>query len=114
MQSFSQQQATGGLTDLVQLLRIICSGNLQAYQQFEAKNKGIFATHGIDANKVEYSMRLLALCALGSQQQSLPYSLIASSLSVSEDEVEIWVVDAVSQGLLEAHMDQFTKTVTVA
>jgi hypothetical protein len=43
----------------------------------------------------------------------IPYSVVASALGVPEDDVESWVVLAISEGLLEARMDQFTNILDI-
>ena len=43
----------------------------------------------------------------------LSYTKIAEELEIDVDEVEAWVVDAISNKLLEASMDQFQSQVQV-
>ncbi|EJK53330.1 hypothetical protein THAOC_27256, partial [Thalassiosira oceanica] len=47
------------------------------------------------------------------EHEEIPYSEIASTLSVEEDDVEKWVIAAVASGLMEAKMDQLSKVVIV-
>ena len=58
-------------------------------------------------------MKLLTLCTLGSKMKFLSYTKIAEELEVDVDDVEMWVVDAISNKLLEASMDQFQSQVQV-
>ena len=58
-------------------------------------------------------MKLLTLCTLGSKKKFLSYSEISEELEISLDDVEMWVVDAISNKLLEASMDQFQSQVQV-
>lgn len=44
----------------------------------------------------------------------LLHLLLFLPLQVPEEEVETWVVQAISRGLIDARMDQASKTVTVA
>lgn len=113
LESFSKQQSTGVLGTLVELLCIICNGTIDQYMSFETANKSVFAAHGIVSSEVEHSVRLLTLCSLGARQSSLTYDAIATALKVDVGEVEMWVVEAISLGLLEASMDQFGAVVTV-
>jgi hypothetical protein len=66
----------------VELLKIICTGTLEEYLAFEKANKAFLAEQGINHGELEYSMKLLALCSLGAQQQVLSYDLIATTLKV--------------------------------
>ena len=48
-----------------------------------AGNRSFMSTHSISHEEVERSVRLLALCSLGSQQAVLSYASIATALKVS-------------------------------
>ena len=58
-------------------------------------------------------MRLLSLCSLATEHEEIPYDAIASTLQIPEEEVESWVIAAVSSGLLSAKMDQLQRVVMV-
>ena len=58
-------------------------------------------------------MKLLTLCTLGSKMKFLSYAKIAEELEIKYEDVEEWVVDAISNKLLEASMDQFKSQVQV-
>ena len=108
-----QQLGESNLGKLVELLRIICVDSLEASESFLAKNRDLLSAHKIDADEVTRSMRLLAICSLGAQEKLLTYERIASALKIDIGEVEFWVVDAISNQLLEASMDQFNSVVKV-
>merc|ERR1719416_351774 len=59
------------------------------------------------------NMCLLSLVSLAGEHEEVPYSAIASTLNVDENEVERWVIGAVSSGLMEAKMDQLRRVVLV-
>lgn len=104
---------TGVLGSLVDLLRIVCCDTLSAYKAYESKNKAFMVEHGISAEETTTKMRLLTLCSLGVQSQTLQYRQISSALEIADDDVELWVVEAIASGLLEANMDQFQQVVTI-
>ena len=59
-------------------------------------------------------MRILSLCSLAAEHEEIPYSVVAKTLLLpNEDEVESWVIAAVSSGLLSAKMDQLQHKVMV-
>jgi hypothetical protein len=59
-------------------------------------------------------MKILSLCSLAADQEEIPYSSVAQALQLSsEDQVESWVIAAVSSGLLAAKMDQLQRKVLV-
>jgi hypothetical protein len=76
------------------------------------------AKHSISSESVMHSLRLLKLCSLAtrvgqSRSGELSYDAIAAGLDVSVDDVEIWVVDAISSGLMTATIDQLKRVVIV-
>jgi len=73
----------------------------------------LLAEHDISAEDLSNKMRLLTLCSLGTETQNPSYSQVSKALDVPEDDVELWVVEAMAAGLLEANMDQFQKQVTI-
>lgn len=111
------------LLKLIELLGIFCVGTVDQYTAFHNSNKDLFAKFEVCHETSVRSMRLLGLCALAarsttsaaSSSQLLSYSDIAKALEVSSDEeVEEWVVEAISHGLMDASMDQLSRTIVVS
>lgn len=110
------------LLKLIELLRIFCIGTVDEYLKFHNTNQEVFSKFEICHETSLKSMRLLGLCVLAarsttsaSSTQVLAYSDIAKALDVSSDEeVEEWVVEAISHGLLDATMDQLNSAIVVS
>ena len=58
-------------------------------------------------------MKLLSLATLAANNSEISYSSIAKALQINEDEVESCVIASISEGVLEAKMDQLKRTVRV-
>lgn len=58
-------------------------------------------------------MRYLSLATLGAAHRELPYSTISKSLHVEPNEVELWVIGAIGEGIIDAKMDQLREVVLV-
>jgi translation initiation factor 3 subunit M len=58
-------------------------------------------------------LRLLSLASLASETNEIPYSSIASTLQIKEEEIESWVILAVSAKLIEAKLDQLRRVAVV-
>eukprot|EP01041_Mallomonas_annulata_P006903 gene6903-14016_t len=104
----------GDLKKLFTLLHIICADTIEAYKSFETQNQTLLTKYDIPQVEVQRAMRLLTLCSLGASDANLPYEKIAASLNIPIDEVESCVVDAISQGLMDASMDQFHSIVSIS
>jgi translation initiation factor 3 subunit M len=100
---------------LYDLLKIIMEGKLQDYRDFTAMpdKLAVFSTFDINEGRCMENMCLLSLVSLASEHEEIPYGAIATTLNVSEDEVERWVIRAVSSGLIDAKMDQLRRVVIV-
>ena len=68
---------------------------------------------GLQPETINHSMHLLAICSLAVQNSVLSFGEISKLLNVTNDDVELWVVEAISFGLMDASIDQATSTVTV-
>ena len=71
------------------------------------------ATLGIDTEQCREKIRLLSLCSLASQRDEIAYADAAAVLQVAADDVEQWVVDAMTQQLIDARLDQQRQVIIV-
>lgn len=97
--------------ELYGLLEVFQEGKLQDYRAF--KKDAVLKKYGINEEKCTRNMRVLSLCSLAAETEEVPYELVAKTLDVSQDEVESWVISAVSSGLLSAKMDQIQQKIMV-
>jgi translation initiation factor 3 subunit M len=99
------------------LLTIFQEGKLDDFNAFLEKNGGesaVLTPYGLQAEQCIRYMRILSLCSLATEQEEIPYATVVETLQLSsEDEVESWVIAAVSSGLLSAKMDQLQRKVIV-
>lgn len=115
MPAIDALRTNAATSSLHELLRIFQEGKLedfQAYLQNPESSKTIL-DNGLSSEECIRHMRLLSLCSLAAEHEEIPYSAIASTLQVSDEEVETWVIAAVSSSLLAAKMDQLQHVVIV-
>ncbi|KAG0013095.1 hypothetical protein BGZ81_001239 [Podila clonocystis] len=98
-----------------ELLSVFMSGNVQDYRTLVAKHAGLIKELGLDEEETLRKIRLLSLASLGSENlaRELSYQEIAKALEVSEGDVELWVIDVIRAGLVEAKLNQVSKVVVV-
>jgi len=53
------------------------------------------------------------LATLAAQHKEIPYSLISTTLSVDEGEVESWIILAISARILDAKLDQLRRVAII-
>ncbi|KAL4038019.1 hypothetical protein IC575_001622 [Cucumis melo] len=77
-----------------QLLKIFLTQRLDAYMEFQAANSSLLKSYGLVHEDCIAKMRLLSL--------------------INDDEVELWVVKAITSKLIDCKMDQMNEVVIVS
>jgi len=98
---------------LHQLLSIFASESLDSFRAFTNSNAGYLQQLGLDETQCTHKMKLLSLATLAAANSEISYASIAKALQINENEVEGWVISSISEGVLEAKMDQLKGTVRV-
>ena len=108
------------MSSLLQLLTIICDGSSDDFEAFRAANKSLLNTYKLDEDLIAHNLKLLALCSLaaesgaGSKEVSVvSFQAIQKLLKVDENEVELWVIEAIADNLIEASIDQLNGVVNI-
>jgi len=98
---------------LYQLLRLFVSEKLEDFTSFHQKNPDYLESLGISHEECLKKIRLLSLASLAVEHQQLPYSLIAQTLNIDEEDVEQWIILAISANLLDAKINQLKRIVLI-
>ncbi|KAJ6926771.1 eukaryotic translation initiation factor 3 subunit M-like [Populus alba x Populus x berolinensis] len=98
-----------------QLLKIFLTQRLDAYLEFQAVNSALLKSYGLVHEDCIAKMRLISLVDLASHESGrIPYTLIKDTLRIDDDEVELWVVKALTSKLIACKMDQMNQVVLVS
>jgi translation initiation factor 3 subunit M len=98
-----------------QLLKIFLTQRLDAYLEFQAANSTFLKSLGLVHEDCIAKMRLMSLVDLGSDETGqIPYSLVRDTLRINDDEVELWVVKAITAKLIDCKMDQMNQVIIVS
>jgi len=98
---------------LYQLLNIFVGESLDSFKTFVAANREYIQQLDLNEEQSTHKMRLLSIASLAAANHELTYSQIAKALQLDESDVEVWIISAISDGILEAKMDQIKKIVRV-
>ncbi|CAN1322588.1 Eukaryotic translation initiation factor 3 subunit M [Linum perenne] len=97
-----------------QLLKIFLTERLDSYLKFQAANSALLKSYNLIHEDCIAKMRLMSLVDLASTpSRKIPYALIKDTLQVDDDEVEIWVVKAITAKLIDCKIDQMNEVVLV-
>lgn len=114
-QTSSKNKAVSSHVDLVRLLEIVAVRSVRDFVAWEREFPASLGTHGIDRDELLSKLQILTLCSLGRKHELLTYDSLRAELQLDSDlEVERCVVASVRSGLLEARMDQLSRTATVS
>lgn len=97
-----------GASPVFELLKIFVGGSTADFTAFTQSNPNELARLGLDQAELLHKIRLLDLadlCAL-SVSSDVAYDSIAKTLGVSEDDVEVWVIDVIRAGLVSGKLSQ--------
>ncbi|XP_010458222.1 PREDICTED: eukaryotic translation initiation factor 3 subunit M [Camelina sativa] len=98
-----------------QLLKIFLTQRLNAYTEFQIANSDFLQSYGLVDEDCLTKMRLLSLVDLASDESGkIPYASIKDTLEVNEEEVELWIVRAITAKLIDCKMDQMNQVVIVS
>lgn len=98
-----------------QLLKIFLTQRLDAYLDFQAANSTLLKSYGLVHEDCIAKMRLMSLVDLASVETGqISYALIKDTLRINDDEVEMWVVKAITAKLIDCKMDQMNQIVIVS
>mmetsp|Transcript_74348 Transcript_74348/g.112002 ORF Transcript_74348/g.112002 Transcript_74348/m.112002 type:complete len:363 (+) Transcript_74348:29-1117(+) len=95
------------------LLYLFSQKNLDSFEAFNKENAGFLSDNGLCAEQCAKKMRILSLTSLASEKKILQYSQIAEALCVDSADAEIWVISAISTGLIDARIDQANEQVFI-
>jgi translation initiation factor 3 subunit M len=96
-----------------ELLELFTSERLEELNDFKEEHEGWIEKEDLDEGALDRKMRLLTLASLAAgagQTRELPYAQIAKALQITEEDVELWVIDVIRAGLVEGKLSQSNKT----
>ncbi|PSS35099.1 Eukaryotic translation initiation factor 3 subunit M like [Actinidia chinensis var. chinensis] len=115
MPTIAQLEKDAKYTLVYQLLKIFLTQRLDTYLDFDAANSTLLKSYGLVHEDCIAKMRLMSLVDLASAESGqISYALIKDTLRINDDEVEMWVVKAITAKLIDCKMDQMNEIVIVS
>ncbi|GFY82929.1 proteasome component (PCI) domain protein [Actinidia rufa] len=115
MPTIAQLEKDAKYTLVYQLLKIFLTQRLDAYLDFDAANSTLLKSYGLVHEDCIAKMRLMSLVDLASAESGqISYALIKDTLRINDDELEMWVVKAITAKLIYCKMDQMNEIVIVS
>lgn len=100
--------------DLLTLASLLNKGTYSDFTKFAAQTKLFSSTPALKLDVITTKMRILTVVDLAQDCNKIAYQTIASELSVPVEDVEMWVLDTISEGLIEAKLDHYSNSVFVS
>jgi hypothetical protein len=103
----------GSHAKLIDLVKLFLNGDVKDLDSFHKKNEGVFKEYEINYTEAMSKMRLLTLATKVHGKSEISLSEVAKALEENEDNVERWVVRALSEGVIDGRIDQLNHKVLV-
>ncbi|CAA0823352.1 Proteasome component (PCI) domain protein [Striga hermonthica] len=115
MPAVAQLEKDAKYAPIYQLLKIFLTQRLEAYLDFYPSNSSILGSYGLVHEDLVSKMKLISLVDLGKNESGqISYSLIKETLQIEDDEVEPWIIKAISAKLIDCRIDQINHVVIVS
>jgi len=105
--------AKGKQAKLVELCKLFLNGDVKELDSFHKKNEAVFKEHELNFEDAKAKMRLLTLATKVHGKSEITLKEVSGALEESEDNVERWVVRALSEGVIDGRIDQLNHKVLV-
>jgi translation initiation factor 3 subunit M len=96
------------------LLMVFKEGSLTSFQQWLTANPKTLGTLGIEEEELTRKVRLLNLQFLCAEHKVVDFATVATRISIAPEDVELWIIDVIRAGLVEAKVDQLNAKVYVS
>ncbi|KAK1677246.1 hypothetical protein QYE76_038094 [Lolium multiflorum] len=115
MPAVAQLEKDEKYQSVYELLKIFLTQRLDSYLEFQSANSTLLQGYGLVHEDCITKMRLMSLLDLSSHcSGEIPYSAITKALGINDDEVEYWIVKAISSKILDCKVDQLNQFVIVS
>ncbi|VAH69594.1 unnamed protein product [Triticum turgidum subsp. durum] len=115
MPAVAQLEKDDKYQPVYELLKIFLTQRLESYLAFQTANSTLLQGYGLVHEECITKMRLMSLLDLsGHCSGEIPYSAITKALEINDDEVEYWIVKAISSKILDCKVDQLNQLVIVS
>lgn len=99
---------------IYQLLNIFISARLSDYVEFYEKNKDFVDSCGLSHEKNLQKMRVLTFMSIGEVKSEVSFEDLCKEISIAEDEIEEFVIEALRSKLVRSKIDQVNKKVIIS
>eukprot|EP00042_Codosiga_hollandica_P027075 m.132030 g.132030 ORF g.132030 m.132030 type:complete len:408 (+) comp52373_c0_seq9:281-1504(+) len=99
---------------LHEIVGILSRGTLTDFLAWQTANAGVVAALKLDEERLTHKMRLATLAQLCARDHVVEFHAISAALQIPAAQIELWVIDAVRTGLVEAKIDEMNNRIIVS
>jgi len=98
-----------------ELAKIFLAGNINDYDAFVKSHNNIINELSLNDEECRKKIRMLTLATVVGEEVPgrVNYSVVQEALNIPEEEVELYILDVIRAGLIDAKMNQLDKTIIV-
>mmetsp|Transcript_17258 Transcript_17258/g.44972 ORF Transcript_17258/g.44972 Transcript_17258/m.44972 type:complete len:407 (-) Transcript_17258:821-2041(-) len=97
-----------------ELLSLFEAGDIPKYRAWVASNGAVLEAMALSPEDMLQKIRLQGFCYLCTKSTTIPFGTISKALEVEDEDVELWTIEAIKAGLIEARIDQANGRVLVS
>lgn len=97
-----------------ELLTIFVSGTLHDYQAFFNSHQDFVKTVGLSHEANIKKMRILTFLGMAVEQKEIAYATIQQDLSITEEQIEEFLIDVIKTRMAQAKVDQLQQKVNIS
>merc|ERR1712157_107436 len=98
---------------LIDLCKLFLSGDVKDLDTFHKENQKIFSDYDIDFDESKSKIRLLTLATKVHGKSEISLAEVAQAIEEKDENVERWVVRALSEGVIDGRIDQLNHKVLI-
>merc|ERR1711913_180642 len=87
---------------IYQLLELFTGQKFDSFDEFTTKNPEFLESVNLSSTDCSKKIKLLSIATIAEENRELSYAKIAETLKVDVSEVELWIISAISAGLIDA------------
>eukprot|EP01125_Pyxidicula_operculata_P004423 TRINITY_DN1677_c1_g3_i1.p2 TRINITY_DN1677_c1_g3~~TRINITY_DN1677_c1_g3_i1.p2 ORF type:complete len:406 (-),score=97.94 TRINITY_DN1677_c1_g3_i1:1702-2919(-) len=99
--------------NVFKLFNIFSFHGVKQFNEFISSNPGLIGELGLNKDNLTQKIKILSLNTLAQSNTLISYADAAKAMDVTEDDVEMLVVECISCGILDARLDQLERKIIV-
>jgi len=100
-------------TEVFEFLNLFTSTDAKSFKAALPKFDQLLKTENLTKEEVILKKSYIQICSLSTETSNFKYSDLATLLDISADDVEEWAIEAITNRIIDAQIDQLNEVVVI-